>query len=126
MHEFQHALDPDAGRLMWRLDRPTGLTRQAVVWTHTERPRSTALHSHTRTDEWVLILDGRARLRLDDAVCEVGPFDLVGHPAGGAAHRMEPIEPLTYLMGGERDAEDVVLYPEAGQRLVRGRLEPPR
>jgi hypothetical protein len=37
---------------------------------------------------------------------------------------MEPLEPLTYLMGGERDPEDVVLYPEAGVRRVRGKLEP--
>ncbi|MDX2169608.1 MAG: cupin domain-containing protein [Deltaproteobacteria bacterium] len=122
--EFQHAVDPDAGRLMRRLDRPTGLQRQAVVWSHTEHRRSTAFHTHTRTDEWVLILAGRARLRLGDDHCVLAPFDLVGHPAGSAPHLMQPLEPLTYLMGGERDAEDVVLYPEAGTQLVGGRLVP--
>lgn len=122
--EFQHAVDPEAGRLMRRLDLFAGLERQVVVWTHTERPHSTAFHTHTRTDEWVLILEGRARLRLGDVECELGPFDLVGHPAGGAPHVMLPLEPLTYLMGGDHDAADVVLYPEAGTRLVNGRLEP--
>ncbi len=37
---------------------------------------------------------------------------------------MEPRAPLIYLMGGERDAADVVVYPEAGVRRVGGRLEP--
>ncbi len=84
--DFQHAVDADAGRLMRRLDRPTGLLRQAVVWSYTERPHSTAFHTHTRTDEWVFLLAGRARLRLGDQVCEVGPFDLIGHAAGSAPH----------------------------------------
>ncbi len=37
---------------------------------------------------------------------------------------MQPLAPLSYFMGGERDADDVVLYPEARQRLVHGKLEP--
>jgi hypothetical protein len=31
---------------------------------------------------------------------------------------------LTYLVGGQSDLDDVVFYPDAGLRLVRGRLEP--
>jgi hypothetical protein len=37
---------------------------------------------------------------------------------------MEPTAALTYLMGGEINADDVVIYPEAGVRRVRGKLEP--
>jgi uncharacterized cupin superfamily protein len=123
--DFQHDVDPRARRAMRRLERSTGLLRQAVVWSQVEAgAHTTAFHTHDRTDEWVFLLAGRARLRIGDERCEVGPGDFVGHPAGRAPHGMEPLEPLTYLMGGERDAEDVVTYPEAGLRRVRGQLEP--
>ena len=123
--DFQHDVDPRACRAMRRLERPTGLARQAVVWSQVEAgAHTTAFHTHDRTDEWVFLLAGRARLRIDDAWCEVGPHDFVGHPAGGPAHVMEPLEPLTYLMGGERNADDIVTYPEAGLRRLWGRLEP--
>ena len=85
---------------------------------------STAFHTHDRTDEWVFILAGRARVRVGDERFEVGPHDFVGHASGSPAHVMEPIEPLTYLMGGEINPDDVVIYPAAGVRRVYGRLEP--
>lgn len=120
---FQHDVDPLARRKMRRLETPTGLVRQAVVWSRVEAGHhSTALHSHERTDEWVFILAGRARVRVGDASFEVGPGDFVAHPAGGPAHRMDPSEPLVYLMGGQRDLDDVIVYPEAGLRRVRGTL----
>jgi uncharacterized cupin superfamily protein len=107
-----------------RLSQHTGLVRQTVRWTRVESgDLSTALHSHDRTDEWAFILEGRARAQSGELTFEVGPGDFIGCPAGGPAHQMEPIEPLTYLMGGGRDADDVVTYPEAGYRRVRGRLE---
>jgi uncharacterized cupin superfamily protein len=125
VREFRHQVDPRAARTMRRLETGTGLARQAVVWSRVEAgARSTAFHTHDRTDEWVYILEGRATARVGDARFEVGPGDFVGHPAGGPAHVMEAVEPLVYLMGGQRDPEDVVSYPEAGQQLVRGRLEP--
>jgi uncharacterized cupin superfamily protein len=123
--EFQHDVDPQARRAMRRLNRPTGLVRQAVVLSRVDTgAHSTAFHTHDCTDEWVLILAGRARVRVGDDCFEVGPNDFVGHPAGGPAHMMEPIEPLTYLMGGEIDPDDIVIYPEAGVRRLNGRLEP--
>lgn len=125
LRAFQHDADPLARRTMRRLDTPTGLLRQAVVWARVEAgDHSTALHSHDRTDEWVFILSGRARARVGDAVFAVGPGDFLAHPAGGPAHRMDPSEPLVYLMGGQRDADDVIVYPEAGVRRVRGKLFP--
>ncbi len=125
MKDFQHAVDREARRTMRRLNRPTGLTRQAVVWTRVEPDaHSTAYHTHDRTDEWIFILVGRARVRVADDRFDVGPHDFVGHPAGSPAHIMEPIEPLTYLMGGETNPDDIVIYPEAGVRRVRGALEP--
>ncbi len=122
--QFQHDVDGAARRKMRRLNRTTGLVRQAVVWAHVEPgDHSTAFHTHDRTDEWVFILAGRARVRCGDEWFEAGPDDFIGHPAGSPAHVMEPAEPLTYLMGGEIDDDDIVIYPEAGVRRVRGRLE---
>jgi uncharacterized cupin superfamily protein len=114
----RHDLDSRAGRSMKRLNRRAGLTRQAVVWSRVAAgDRSTAFHMHERTDEWVFVLDGRAHARVGEERFEIGPHDFLGHPAGGAAHVMEAITSLTYLMGGEINREDdVVVYPEAGIR----------
>ena len=123
--ELHFDVDARARRTMRRLDRPTGLVRQAVVWSVVEPgAHSTAFHRHERTDEWVFILSGRAHVRVGNDSFEVGPDDFVGHPCGGPAHVMEPVEPLTYLMGGEIDPDDVVIYPEDGVRRVHGKLEP--
>jgi uncharacterized cupin superfamily protein len=124
---FQHDVDAGARRRVRKLHVPTGLKRQAVAWAQVDAgTRSTAFHTHERTDEWIFILSGRAIARVGEERFEVGPNDFLGHPAGGPAHVMEALEELTYLMGGQIDADDVVTYPEARVRRVRGRLEPLR
>lgn len=121
---FQHDVDPNARRRMRTLHRHTGLERQAVRWARVAAgDRSTALHTHDRTDEWVFILAGRARLRVGDDETEIGPDDFVGHPAGAPAHVMTAHDELTYLMGGQMDSADIVTYPAAGLRRVAGKLE---
>ncbi len=123
--DFQHPVDPDSRRVMRDLHTATGLTRQAVRWTRVKvGDHSTAYHTHDRTDEWVYVLTGRARVRVGDERFEVGPGDFLGHPAGGPAHMMEPVSELTYLMGGQIDPDDVVTYPAAEVQLRRGRIEP--
>ena len=121
-YEFRHDVDATARRTMRELHKRTGLTRQAVYWSRVEPgERSTAFHRHERTDEWIFVLAGRGRARVGDDRFEIGQFDFLAHPAGGAAHVMEAIEPLLYLMGGEIDPSDVVVYPDAGvRRTVRG------
>ena len=121
---FDHALDSGAHRVMRLLSAVTGLTRQVVTWSQVAvGHRSTPFHTHTRTDEWVYVLEGHARLRIGDEHCEVGPGVFVAHPAGGPPHVMEPVKELTYLMGGQRDPDDVVLYPEHDMTLLGGRFE---
>ena len=125
VQDFVHDVDAAVRRRMRTLHTPTGLTRQAVrIAEVAAGGRSTVFHTHSRTDEWIFILAGRARVRVGDASFEAGPADFLGHPAGGAAHEMTALEDLTYLVGGEVDATDVVTYPEAGKRRVAGRLEP--
>jgi uncharacterized cupin superfamily protein len=125
MRAFQHDVDPEARRRMRSLHRLTGLERQAVHWAQVERGRrSTVFHTHDRTDEWIFVRSGRGVARVGNERFEIGPNDFLGHPAGGPAHVMEAIDELTYLVGGEIDAGDIVTYPEAGLRRVGGRLEP--
>jgi quercetin 2,3-dioxygenase len=123
---FQHDVDPAARRVMRSLTRAAGgLARQAVRWTRVAAgSRSTAYHSHDRTDEWIFLLEGRASVRVGDARFEAEAGDFLGHPAGGPPHAMEPRTDLTYLMGGMVDPDDVVTYPDAGVQRVGGVLVP--
>jgi uncharacterized cupin superfamily protein len=122
---FQHDLDAAVQRRMRQLHRPTGLVRQAVRWAQVAGGgRSTVFHTHDRADEWVFILAGRGVARMGDQRFEIGPDDFIAHPAGSAAHAMEALDDLTYLVGGQIEAGDVTTYPEAGMRRVDQRLEP--
>ena len=125
---FAHPVEPRARRRRRDLAEPTGLVRQAVVHVVVQPgDLTTAFHTHTRTDEWVYVLQGRARVRLGDGRFEVGAGDFLAHPAGSPPHAMEALEELHYLMGGQCDADDTVLYPEHGRKLQAGRfsaLEP--
>jgi uncharacterized cupin superfamily protein len=122
---FQHDVDASARLVARSLHNATGLTRQAVRWAEVSSgDRSTAYHTHDRTDEWIYILEGRASARVGEVRFDVSSGDFLGHPAGGPPHFMEPETDLTYLMGGMIDPEDTVLYPDAGVRRHRGRLEP--
>lgn len=123
--DFQHPVDGGARRVYRTLSRPAGLERQVVRWARVAAgDRSTAYHTHTRTDEWLYILQGRARARVGDERFDVAAGDFLGHPAGGAPHVMEPLTDLVYLMGGESDPDDVVLYPDAGVQKRSGKIEP--
>lgn len=126
LQDFQHDVDSGAQRVMRSLTGAAGgLARQAVRWTRvTAGHKSTACHTHERTDEWIYVLSGRAVARVGDERFEVEAGDFLGHPAGSPPHQMRPVTDLEYLMGGMVDPDDVVLYPEAGQRRVAGRLEP--
>jgi uncharacterized cupin superfamily protein len=125
VQDFRHDLDPAVHRRMRTLHAPTGLVRQAVrIAEVAAGGRSTVLHTHSRTDEWLFILAGRARVRVGDDAFDAGPADFLGHPAGSPPHEMTALTDLAYLVGGEVDAADVVTYPEAGKRRVGGRVEP--
>jgi len=120
---FKHEVDARAKREYRTLSAPTGLVRQVVRWSRVRaRDLSTAYHAHDRTDEWVYVLEGRARVRVGGHAFEVSAGDFIAHPAAGPPHDMQPFRDLVYLMGGQSDPADVVTYPEAGKRRVGGRI----
>jgi uncharacterized cupin superfamily protein len=62
-------------------------------------------HRHTRSDEFVYVLEGTPTLVTDAGWTELSPGRRAAFPAGGTAHRIE-----------NRSAADVVIL-EIGDRL---------
>jgi GST-like protein len=88
---------------------------------------SFAYHAHQLEEEWVYIVSGRARARIDGREIELGAGDFAAFPSPQAPHILtNPFaEDCVYIMGGERTPADVIDYPELGKRYVLQR-EPTR
>ena len=86
-----------------------------------------AYHAHLREEEWVYIVEGRARARIDGSELELAAGDFVAFPAPQVPHLLaNPYgEDCIYLMGGERTPCDVTAYPDLDKRYVLVR-EPTR
>jgi mannose-6-phosphate isomerase-like protein (cupin superfamily) len=102
-----------------RVDKPWG---SEFIWALTDRycakiitidtGRRLSLQYHVRKDEWVLVLEGRLRLHLEE---EDG--QLVGHELGpgeglhvpvGQKHRFEAIEAVRLVEVSSPEIDDVV------------------
>ena len=85
--------------------------------------RSTApFHYHQLEDEVFYVLSGRGVLRYGDDLRELRPGDCVSCPAGTkVAHQIaNPFdEDLVYLAIGNREPNEVCVYPDTGKVLVR-------
>ena len=84
--------------------------------------QSCPAHYHMREEEHVLMLEGRATLRLGEERIELTAGDFVTFPAGQAlGHCLinEGDAPCRYLVIGERDPADVCVYPDSNKILVR-------
>ena len=81
-------------------------------------------HFHTAEEEHVLVLDGAATLMLgDDRKISLATGDHVWFAAGKEqADHIENTsnEPFRFLVFGERNSQDVVVYPEQGVMLIKG------
>jgi uncharacterized cupin superfamily protein len=117
---YPHPLNISAVRRMRALGDLTGLTRLGVHLVRlTPGHDSSEYHRHHNSDEFIYVLQGRGKARIGVDTVTVGPGDFLGFAAGGEAHSLfNPYEvDLVYLMGGNRPAEDICDYPEAGKRL---------
>ncbi len=126
--ESRHQFNANAIRHSRALSDATGMRRLGVHLVRLERGRdSTQHHYHDNDEEFLYILSGRGEARIGDEIVPVQAGDFMGFPCGSAPHSLHnPYdEDLVYLMGGERNGNDVVHYPDirkslfktAGQRL---------
>ena len=118
----QHQFNANAIRQTRTLSAPTGLQRLGIHQVTLDPGRdSTTHHTHDADEEFLYILSGTGRARIGDDYFEVGPGDFMGFPAGSPAHSLTNTgdTPLTYLMGGERNAVDVVHYPDLNRVMMK-------
>ena len=82
---------------------------------------STQFHYHDADEEFLYVLAGRGIAEIGDSSFEVGPGDFMGFPAPSPAHCLKNpyAEDLVYLMGGERNAADVVHYPRIRRSMIK-------
>jgi uncharacterized cupin superfamily protein len=80
------------------------------------------MHYHMLEEEHLLVLKGTATLRLGSQTYELTPGSYVVFPAGqqvGHAVVNTTDAPFRYLIIGERDDREVVVYPDSGRVGVR-------
>ena len=84
--------------------------------------QSCPFHYHLLEEEHALALSGQATLRLGDETYEMKPWDYVCFPAAqrtGHCFINKGTEPFRYLIIGERNPNDVCVYPDSNKILVR-------
>lgn len=130
---IDHFIAPDCHRLQARLGDLTGLTRTGVhLYRLPAGTTSMALHWHERAEEWMFVLDAgtggkllvwepqgeASRGEIVPAEIEVQNGDFLGFRAGvERAHALKAgATEMVYLVGGSREAADVVHYPREGKR----------
>lgn len=83
---------------------------------------SSVHHFHTLEEEHVLVLEGSATLTLGSERHALKAGDHVWFAAGKEeAHHIEntTIEPFKFLVFGERNPQDVVIYPEEQVMMIK-------
>jgi len=119
----RHQFNDNAVRMTRTLSDAAGLLRIGVHLVRVESGRdSTQFHFHDADEEFIYILSGRAIAEIGDERFEVGPGDFMGFTAPSPAHNLHnPFEEdLVYLVGGERNANDVVHYPRIRRTMIKG------
>lgn len=121
---FLHPLDEGAEAQMTPLSRIAQMTRTGVNLVRVPPGRRAfPTHRHYVEEEWVYILSGTADVRLDGGTRRLGAGGFAAFPPGGPAHSVANAsgsEDLVCLMGGENARAEIVDFPEAGRRVVRG------
>jgi len=83
---------------------------------------SAKYHSHSRQEEFFLILEGSGKIRFDGKEYPVGKGDCIAKPAGkGLAHQFinDGDEILEILDCGLNIIEETINYPEENKILVK-------
>ena len=118
----RHQFNANAVRLTRALSDATGMQRIGVHLVRLEPGReSTQFHYHDADEEFLYVLEGRGIAELGEEEFEVGPGDFMGFTAPSKPHALRnPFDcDLVYLMGGERNANDVVHYPRIRRSMMK-------
>ncbi len=110
--------EPFFSRMDKRHKRPLGdlfgLTNFGVNCTTLEPGGESALlHTHSRQDEMIFVLEGHPTLVTEDGEFELEPGMCAGFAAGGIAHQLvnRTGSPATFLEIGDRTRSDEASYP---------------
>jgi len=85
--------------------------------------QSSARHAHSKQDEFVYVLEGEFVLVTDTDRETVGPGTCIGFPAGtGDGHHFLNLSEseASFLVIGDRTADDEVMYPDIDLELKAG------
>jgi uncharacterized cupin superfamily protein len=119
----RHQFNANAVRMTRTLSDRAGLERIGIHLVRLQTGReSTQAHFHDADEEFIYILEGRGIAEIGDQSFEVGPGDFMGFPAPSPPHLLRnPFErDLVYLVGGERNRNDVVHYPRIRRSMIKG------
>ncbi|WP_326513064.1 cupin domain-containing protein [Clostridium intestinale] len=86
--------------------------------------KSTMYHSHSRQEEFFLIMSGKGLLRINEEEIPVKTGDVISKPAGkNIAHQFinNSSEILQILDVGNRDKDDVAIYPDENKIFIRNK-----
>ncbi len=102
------------GQYSNRRKRLGGVDFGASLWELAPGKKSFPFHRHHGTEEGLFVMSGRAQVRADDGLHEVGPGDFVSF-APGDAHQLinHTGEPFVYLAFSVGRRPDVTEYPDS-------------
>ena len=111
------------GRQKRKLGEYFGLTNFGVNLTHLLPGAVSALaHSHSKQEEFILVLEGSPTLALEKEEFVLHPGDCYGFKAGtGITHQLinRSQENVTYLEVGDRTERDEVEYPNDDLKAIQ-------
>lgn len=83
---------------------------------------SALLHRHSKSEEFIYILQGTPTLATEDNEVDLAPGMCAGFPAGGRAHHLinRSDQPVVYLEVGDRVAGDQGSYPKDDLQVTMG------
>lgn len=104
-----------SGRTKRKLGEVFGLSNFGVNHTKLEPGAMSALlHSHSKQDEFIYILEGTPTVKIGDEEYKMNPGECIGFVAGsGLAHQLinDSEGDVVYLEIGDRTPDDSVEYP---------------
>lgn len=118
----EHQFNEAAVRKVKTLTQLAGLSRIGLHVVRLETGNdSTELHSHDNDEEFLVILEGDGIATIGEETFSVGTGDIMAFPCGSPPHKLHNpnTEDLVYVMGGEKNSNDVVHYPRLKRSMVK-------